>query len=359
MSMTYTPPYIHWKAKSCLLIFLCIFLPCNADARDRLRIVGSSTVYPFSSVAAEIFGRQGDFKTPVVEATGTGAGFKLFCSGFGAHTPDIANASRPVKASELELCRANNVTSIMELKIGYDGIVIASAGSGRKMDFTTRDIFLAMAREVPHQGSLTPNFYKKWNEINPALPDMDIVIYGPPPTSGTRDAFTELLMEKTCAKFPEFAKVYFAKVYKDEKERKLKCQLLREDGAFVEVGENNNITIQKLKSNPGSFGIFGYSYFEENQDTLQASAIDGTAPEPENITSGLYPISRSLFIYFKLAHVGLIPGMTEFAAELTSGGAIGESGYLTNIGLIPLSREDIKQTQETAASMKENVILLP
>lgn len=320
-----------------------------ALARDQIRAVGSSTVYPFASAAAEQFGQGGKFKTPIIESTGTGGGFKLFCSGVGEDTPDISDASRPITDSEKENCKKNGVSKVVEVPIGYDGIVIANAKNSPNFDLTKKQIFMALARQVPGKdGKLVPNPYKKWNEIDSKLPAQEIAVYGPPPTSGTRDAFVELAMEEGCKAAPEFAKAY-----PDEKERKKLCGLLREDGGYIEAGEDDNMIVQKLVSNKNALGIFGYSFLEENSGKVQGSKIDGVAPAMENIENDKYKLSRSLYVYVKGDHLGKIPGISEFVNEMVSEGAIGADGYLTTRGLLPLHDKDKKLARERAASLKK------
>ncbi|TDQ86442.1 phosphate ABC transporter permease subunit PstA/phosphate ABC transporter permease protein PstC,TIGR02138 [Dongia mobilis] len=308
---------------------LVLGLAAPAQARDQIHIVGSSTVYPFSTAVAEHFG-SGEFRAPVVEASGTGGGFKLFCAGLGANTPDIANASRQIKDSEVETCRANGVTEIVEIEIGYDGIVLASSKQAPSRALNLRDLYLALAKTVPVDGALVPNPYRSWNEINPALPAARIEVLGPPPTSGTRDAFLELVMEPACHAFPEVAAIA------DKNQQKALCQTLREDGAYIDAGENDNLIVQKLSGNPAAFGILGYSFLADNLDRLQGSAVDGVAPTEENIIGGAYRIARKLYIYVKKQHLELVPGLGEFVAEFVSDRASGPQGYLADKGMIPM-----------------------
>lgn len=312
-----------------------------ASAGDAIHIVGSSTVYPFTSSAAEQFGALGEFSAPIVEATGTGGGIKIFCSGAGADTPDMTNASRPMKDAEKQECAKNGVKDVTEITLGFDGIVIANAKEGKPLALTTKALFMALAKDVPVDGKLAPNPYKTWKDVDASLPDKKIEIYGPPPTSGTRDAFVEIVMEKGCGQFKEFETAY-----PDGDVRKEKCHLLREDGAFIEAGENDNIIVQKLKANHDAFGIFGYSFLEENAGAVQGATIDGIAPDFEHIADGSYPVARSLYIYVKNAHIGKKEGMVEFLEELTSEDAIGEDGYLPAIGLIPLPEEKQEKVRE-------------
>ncbi|MBF0135730.1 MAG: PstS family phosphate ABC transporter substrate-binding protein [Magnetococcus sp. DMHC-1] len=332
-------------ASTCLVATLT--LASEALAREQIRIVGSSTVFPFSTRVAEQFGKTTKFKTPVVESTGTGGGIKLFCGGVGETHPDIANASRRIKESEVKTCAGNGITAITEVKIGFDGIAIANSKKSPRIKLNLRDIFLALAKEVPVNGKLTANPHKTWKEVNPELPATQIRVLGPPPTSGTRDAFVELAMEGGCKTFPEIAAI------KDEKQFKAVCQTLREDGAYVEAGENDNLIVQKLSADISSIGVFGYSFLEQNLDNIQGSIVGGQEPTLENISSGKYPISRSLFVYIKNAHVGTVPGIKEFVDEFTSDRAWGEEGYLTDKGLIPLPASERSKYRQDAISMKK------
>lgn len=314
-----------------------------AEARDQIRAVGSSTVYPFVTVVAEKFGKAG-FKTPIVESTGTGGGFKLFCAGAGEDSPDISNASRAIKSSEVELCKKNGVNNPIEVKIGFDGIVLANAVKAPTAVIKREQIFLGLARQVPVGGKLVNNPYKNWKEIDASLPDEAIEVYGPPPTSGTRDAFVELVMVEGCKKFKEFETAIA-----DEKEREKACGLIREDGKYIEAGENDNLIIQKLVSNPVAFGIFGYSFLEQNADKVKGATIDGVAPTFDNIASAAYKVSRPLFVYVKREHLGTVKGLKEFATELASTKAIGDDGYLVAKGLIPLPADELKAVQAAVA----------
>lgn len=319
--------------------------------RDGISIVGSSTVYPFSTVVAERFGRTGSFKTPKVESTGTGGGMKLFCGGVGVQYPDITNASRAIKSSELADCKANGVSEVVEVKIGFDGIVFANSNAAPLYELTRKDIFLALAKDIPNpDGSKTtvPNPYRHWNEVNPALPAKPIEVLGPPPTSGTRDAFAELVMEAGCEEFEWVAAL------KDTDKNMFKaiCMAVREDGAYIEAGENDNLIVQKLGANPDALGIFGYSFLEENEDKVHASVIEGTAPDFDTISDGSYKVSRPLFFYVKKQHVGVIPGIAEFVSEFVSERAIGEEGYLTDRGLIPLPEDEYEELTATVEGMK-------
>jgi phosphate transport system substrate-binding protein len=314
-------------------------------ARDYVSIVGSSTVYPFSTVVAERFGRNTDFKTPKIESTGTGGGFKLFCGGIGVEHPDISNASRRIKQSEVDLCAANGVDRIVEVKLGYDGIVIANSREADRTDFTLAQVYLALAENVPDPASgarLVANPYRQWSEIDPALPAVDIEVLGPPPTSGTRDAFLELAMEAGCATFPVVSAL-------EGDAFTAACHTIREDGAFVEAGENDNLIVQKIESNPAAFGIFGYSFLDQNSDKVQGSLIDGVAPDFDAIADGDYPVARPLYFYVKAAHVDVIPGIRELLGEFTSDTAWGDFGYLSDRGLIPMTQAE---RSEVAASVQ-------
>lgn len=318
------------------------------SARDYISIVGSSTVYPFTTTVAEQFGKaNSSFKTPKVESTGTGGGFKLFCGGIGVEYPDVSNASRAIKKSEIETCAKNGVKEIVEIKIGFDGIVVASSKKNAPMPLTVKDLWLGLAKQVPEPGTgkLVTNPFKTWKEVNPDLPAKKIEVLGPPPTSGTRDAFVELVMDVGCEEFPAVKAL-------DKKEAKAICQTIREDGAYIEAGENDNLIVNKLVANPNALGIFGYSFLEENLDKIQGETINGVAPNFENIADGKYPVSRPLFVYIKKAHVGVIPGVTEFVAEYVSDKAMGDEGYLANKGLIPLPAEQRKQAADNAKNLK-------
>lgn len=332
------------------LLIAALSTPAFAVGRDYISIVGSSTVYPFTTVAAEHFGKKTVFKTPKIEATGTGGGFKLFIAGVGVDTPDMVNASRAIKASEFETAAKNGVTEIMEVKIGYDGIVLANSVKGGLLDLSPRDIFLALAKVVPNpDGSetLVNNPYRTWQDVNPKLPALKIEVLGPPPTSGTRDAFVELVMQAGAASFP------WVKALEKSDADKFKALSngIREDGAFVEAGENDNLVVQKLAANPAVFGIFGYSYLEQNPDKIKGALISGVAPEFETIADGSYSVSRPLFVYVKKAHVANIPGLKEFLLELTSEAAWGDEGYLADKGLIPMDEAERAQVRAVVENL--------
>ncbi len=311
-------------------------------ARDYISIVGSSTVYPFATVVAEQFGKTTNFKTPKIESTGSGGGFKLFCAGVGVSHPDITNASRAIKSSEVEKCAANGVTEIVEVKIGYDGIVIANSKAAKQLDLSEKDIFMALAKQVPdpkNPANLIDNPYNTWKDVNPALPATAIEVLGPPPTSGTRDAFVELAMESGAKKFDTLKALRKS----DKKAFKKVAHTLREDGAYIEAGENDNLIVQKLQSNQAALGIFGFSFLDQNTDVIQGSKISGKAPTFEAIGDGSYPVSRPLYFYVKKAHIDVIPGMKAYLAEFSSDKAWGPEGYLADKGLIPMPDDERSQ----------------
>ena len=320
------------------------FAAGSAQARDQIQIVGSSTVFPFSTLVAEQFGNKTSFATPIVESTGSGGGAKLFCAGVGANTPDITNASRRMKKSEFDTCVKNGVTDITEAKIGFDGIVLGNSNDGVYTSITREQIFLALAKEVPVNGELVPNPYTNWSEIDPALPDVRIEVLGPPPTSGTRDAFEELAMEGGAEDNA------FMQDLEDSDEDRWDevATTLREDGAFIEAGENDNLIVQKLVNNPDAVGIFGYSFLVENADRIHGWEIAGIEPNEDTISDGTYPVSRSLFFYVKNAHIGVIPGIEEYVSEFVSEAAIGPGGYTTDVGLIPLPGEERDALRDAA-----------
>jgi phosphate transport system substrate-binding protein len=331
------------------LLAATAFATAATAARDQIRIVGSSTVYPFTTTVAENFGKASGMKTPVVESTGTGGGLKLFCAGVGEGYPDFANASRQIKKSEFEDCAKNGVTDIVEIKIGFDGPSLAHAKGGDKFALTKQQVFQALAKEVPGpDGKLIANPYKNWSDIDPALPAKKIEVLGPPPTSGTRDSFAELVLEKGAEKFETLA----ALKKSDVKAFEAVWKGIREDGAYVEAGENDNLIVQKIESNKDALGIFGFSFLEQNGNLIEGIEIDGVLPTYETISSGDYKVARPLFVYAKKQHVGVVPGMAEFVAEYVSEKAIGEEGYLADKGLIPLPADAEKATMAVASGME-------
>jgi phosphate transport system substrate-binding protein len=332
------------KRTLAIAAFASLAFAASAEARDQIRIVGSSTVFPFSTAVAEQFGKTGSFKTPVVESTGTGGGFKLFCAGVGVDHPDVSNASRAIKESEVKTCAENGVSEITEVKIGYDGIVIANSKATEAYNLTLAQVWLALAKDVPVNGQIVANPYKNWSDIDASLPAVAIEVFGPPPTSGTRDAFVELALDVGCKEFPEIKAL-------EGDAHKAACQTIREDGAFIEAGENDNLIVQKLEANPQALGVFGYSFLDQNADKIQGSAVDGVAPTFDAIADGSYPVSRPLFIYVKNAHVGVIPGLKEYVAEYMSDRASGDEGYLADKGLIPLPAEEHKEVMAKATNL--------
>ena len=294
-----------------------------ATARDQIRIVGSSTVFPFSTAVAEQFGKTTDFATPVVESTGSGGGLKLFCAGVGAEHPDMTNSSRRMKAKEFTMCQDNGVTEVVESVIGYDGIVVANANSGPTFALTLDQVVIALAANGPMPST--------WDQVDPSLPAIAIEVLGPPPSSGTRDAFEELVMHEGC-----------------ELTDLVECEgvSIREDGVFVEAGENDNLIVSKLEANPNALGVFGFSFLDQNSDVIKGASIDGIEPTFDNIADGEYEISRSLYYYIKVAHIGVIPGIAEYAAEFSSEAAAGEEGYLTDKGLIPLYEDEFEENAD-------------
>ena len=328
-----------------LLNFVFIY---SVTSRDQINVVGSSTVYPFSTVVAENFGNKTGIKVPKIESTGSGGGMKLFCKGLGTSHPDITNASRRIKKNEFNQCKENGI-DVVEIKVGYDGIVIANSKKAKLLNLTKRQIFLALAKQVPEGnkegGSLVDNPNKKWSDIDPNLPNKKIEVLGPPPTSGTRDAFNELAIEGGCKTFPKLKAIK----KQDKKKYKAICRAVREDGAFIEAGENDNLIVQKLVENENAFGVFGFSFLIENEDKIQGSTIDGMAPTMETIADKSYGVSRPLYFYVKLAHVDVIPGIREFLAEYTSEDSWGPGGYLEERGMIPMpenEREFFKKNAE-------------
>ena len=345
--MTKTPLAI--AAAAALALTASVALTDAAEARDQIRIVGSSTVFPFATVVAEEFGKTTDNKTPVVESTGSGGGLKLFCAGVGVDHPDITNASRRIKLSEVDRCAENGVTDITEVKFGFDGIVLANSKAIEPFSITLQQLFLALAKDVPSDGGMVANPNQTWADVDASLPAVKIEVLGPPPTSGTRDAFVELAMEGGCMTFPDIE----ALKKQDKKAYKVLCHSIREDGAFVEAGENDNLIVQKLKANPSALGIFGYSFLDQNRDKVQGSTINGVAPDFDTIADGSYPVSRSMYFYVKKAHVGVIPGIEEYIATFTDEDAWGPYGYLADKGLIPLPDADREAMRAQATAFAQ------
>ncbi len=327
---------------------IAISAPALAQ-RDQIRIVGSSTVYPFTTAVAEQLGKSGGIKTPVVESTGTGGGMKLFCGGVGPTHPDITNASRAILKGEFEQCQKNGVTDIVELKVGIDGLTIAQAKTGPALQLTLAQVYLALAAQVPDKdGKLVANPHKNWSDIDKALPNIKIEVLGPPPTSGTRDSFHELFMEAGAMQIKALAELRKS----DRKAFDNAWKTIRQDGFYVEAGENDNVIVQKLEANRNAFGIFGYSFLEENLAKLRGIAIDGVTPEYDNIAGGKYKGSRPLFVYVKKQHVGVIPGIDKFVAEYVSPKAMSKDGYLARKGLVALPKAEADKVATAAKAMK-------
>jgi phosphate transport system substrate-binding protein len=327
------------KLKTIFITAVAVMISSQAIAREQIKIVGSSTVYPYSTVVAERFGKQGKFKTPVVESTGTGGGFKSFCGGVGVQHPDMTGASRAIKKDEVELCIKNGVTEIIELPIGNDGLTFAHSIKAKDVNFTKAQLWKAIAHDVVVDGKLVKNPYKNWNEIDKSLPDLKIEILVAPPTSGTRDAWDDLIMGKGC----------------DEAFKKLadpkNCTKYREDAAVIEAGENDTLIVQKISSTPNAFGYFGYSYLIANKDKIKAAKIDGIAPSIEGIQKYTYPVARPLFLYAKKAHATVIPGFKEFLTEYTGKTAVGSTGYLFKVGLVPNAKETEEKVRDVAVKL--------
>ena len=341
-----------------------------AVARDHVEIVGSSTVYPFATVVAEQYGRKSG-STPKIESTGSGGGLKLFCNGMGANTPDITNASRRIKQSEIDKCAKNGIKDIVEVRVGYDGIVVANSKQGAKFDLTTQDLALALAKQIPGKdGKLIDNPYSKWSDVRKGLPNIAIEVLGPPPSSGTRDAFAELALEAGFKKYADYKKLRGSKDEaeikalmeklgipasafnkKGKKVFKKVAHALREDGKYIEMGENDNLIIQKLIANPNAVGVFGFSFLDQNADKIQGASINGKQPTFEAIADSSYPISRPLQFYVKKAHVGKIPGIEGYLAEFTSEKAFGEEGYLSEKGLIPMPKAERECNRAAATQL--------
>ena len=327
--------------KSIVAALVAVFAVASVAEAREIRIVGSSTVYPFTTIVGESFAAEGN-TAPVIESTGTGGGMKLFCAGVGESHPDFTNASRAIKSSEVEKCKANGITPL-EMKVGYDGIVFANSKEGASFEVTPLELYLALAKDIPQaDGTLKENTYTNWNEINPNFPNQKIEVLGPPPSSGTRDAWVELVMEKGCKTF-DWVK---AMKKKDKKKYKGICHGIREDGAFVEAGENDNLIIQKLANNPDAFGIFGYSFLDQNTDVIKGTVIGGVAPTFESIADGSYPASRGLYVYAKKEHMGKIKGMTEFMELYLSDDMAGADGSLGDAGLIPLPQKELDEVRQ-------------
>ena len=323
---------------------LALGISTQAEARTQMRAVGSSTVYPFAKIVAERIARANPrLGTPIIESTGTGGGMKLFCAGVGERFPDVENASRRMKGSEAKQCASNGVTQITEIQVGIDGIAFATATSTPIPNLTTRDVYLALAKTPFGK----PNRAKTWRDVNPKLPNLPIRVYGPPPTSGTRDALGELIMTAGCDSNPGMAALKKA----DENKYKAVCTGMREDGGYIEAGENDNLIVQKIEANPGTIGIFGYSYLEENAGRVKGLPINGVVPTYQTISAFKYPGARPLYIYIKNAHANAIPAVRAYAAEFTKESAFGPNGYLLRAGLISAPNNVRARSQQAARAL--------
>ncbi|SLN31352.1 Phosphate-binding protein PstS precursor [Pseudoruegeria aquimaris] len=319
-----------------------------AAARDEIRIVGSSTVFPYTQAVAEQFANNTGAPSPIVESTGTGGGMQIFCGGIGEQHPDITGASRAMKKSEFDLCVSNGVTEVTEALIGFDGLSMAVARSNDfDWDLTLGEIYLALGAQVPVNGEWVDNPYTKWSEINPDLPDTDILAYGPPPTSGTRDAWVELAMHAGCEELDFVKEGGFDGDWVEEN-----CSRMRTDGPFVEAGENDNLIVQRLEADPNAVGIFGYSFLYENLDKLKGVKIEGVEPSTDTIADKSYPVSRPLYFYVKNAHRGVIPNLEEFIEEYMSDDALEAGGYLSERGLVALSEDRLRELQDAVLDGK-------
>jgi len=323
------------QIKTLVLTLSGLLIAAPAMAREEIRIVGSSTVFPYTQAVAENFVNLTGAPSPIVESTGTGGGMKIFCGGIGEGFPDVTGASRAMKSSEYELCQSNGVTDISEALIGFDGLSMAvSRASDVDWNLSLEDIYLALAAQVPVNGVWVDNPYKTWADVNADLPEIEILAYGPPPTSGTRDAFVELAMHEGCKELDFVQEGGFDKDWVNDN-----CSRMRQDGPFVEAGENDNLIVQRLNADENAMGIFGYSFLFENLDALKGVEIAGVAPSTDTIADKSYPISRPLYVYFKNAHRGVIPNLEEFVEEYMSDDALEEDGYLAERGLVALPED--------------------
>lgn len=318
----------HRIAPHCLLL-LCSLVAAASQPREYIRVVGSSTLFPFASSVAEAFGRQGRYKTPIVESVGTGSGFKLFCSGIGTATPDVTDASRPMTSAESAACARNGVGRVVGIRVGLDGMLLVNARSAPTFALTREQLYLALAKTVPVRGRLMPNPFRRWSEISPSLPNLSIQVYGPAPNHGTRDAFVALALTPACERIAEIRAL-------PAEDRTRHCQTIRDDGAWIDVAGDYALLFNRLLRNTEAVGLLGFSYLERNRDRIKAASIDGVLPTVDSISNWKYPLSRPLFIYVKQAHVGLVPGLPEFVQEFVSDRALGPQGYLVSQGLMPL-----------------------
>ena len=319
-----------------------------AGTRDRVSVVGSATLFPLASVVGETFGHRGRWKTPTVESTGTGQGFRLFCGGVGPETPDITDASRPMSPEERAACARNQVGEVVALRVGLDGILIANGRSAARFDLTREHLYRALARKVPVNGKLVANPYRRWRDVDPRLPDLPILVYGPAPNHGTRDAFVQLAMRPACERQAEVRAL-------DEAGRRAACESMREDGAWVDVTGDYSVLLARLVAEPRAVGVLGYGFLDRNRDRVQAARIDGIVPTLDAILSGTYPLSRPLFLYVKSAHVGRVPGLKEFLNEFLSERASGSEGYLVDAGLVPQRQDALDAERRKIAAMGTRV----
>jgi phosphate transport system substrate-binding protein len=333
--------------KTIIATCLTLIFVNNALAIEQIRISGSSTLYPLINVVAEEFKKNIRFQKPSIESVGTGGGFMFFCLGEKEKTIDIITASRPIKKREKELCKNNGITDITEIKIGHDGIIVANSKDASKFNFTKRQLFLATAKKVPVNGEIADNPYTAWNQIDPSLPATKIEIYGPPKTSGTRDSFASNILQAACVDLVEFKEAYFSLG-----NRQKACSLIREDGVYIDFGEDDNLIIAKIKENKNAFGIFGFSYLYHNSTYIQAANVDEIEPTFENISNKKYPLSRPLYIYVNNSHLNRNNGTKDFVTELVSSDSIGKNGYLVKEGLVPLTEDELKQIQFKVYNMQ-------
>ena len=331
--------------KSLVVLFSMLILSTNAHARDYISIAGSSTVLPFATIIAEKLGNNPAIKTPVVESGGSSVGKKNVCQGVGTQYIDIGNASSRMKVKELEYCNAQGVT-LTEIKVGYDGIVVANSRKGPQLVISRADLGKALTAKIPQEdGTWIDNPYTHWNQVNPDLPNIPIKVMGPPTTSGTRASFVEMINEKGYCKTDELAK----KALKIAGEKAKVCRAMRTDGAYIEAGEQDNLIVQKLQDDPEAFGIFGFSYLDQNSDTIQGAVLDGVEPSFDSIADGEYKASRALYFYVKHNHIGVVPGIEEYMKEWTKHWT--DDGVLADAGMIPLPEEEMSEMKSRISSL--------
>ncbi|QGR02236.1 phosphate ABC transporter substrate-binding protein [Ehrlichia ruminantium] len=335
-----------------ILFLLSMMLPTDSNSQH-IHVVGSSTAFPFIAAIAEEFGRFSDYGTPIIESVGSGMGFSMFCQGVGKSTPDIVMSSRKVKGAEIELCKSNNVNDIIEIIIGYDGIVIANSNNSNKLDFTKKDLFQALSKystSEEYTQNMPANDFKYWSEINSRFPNVDIEIYGPYKNTGTYNILIEEIMQDSCINHKNFIEVY-----PDLKKREHACSMIRNDGKYIEVAANENIIIQKIAKNNAAFGIFSFSFLIQNQDKIHGNKIAGVEPTYETISSGKYILSRPIYIYIKQKHISGFPGLKEFIKAILKQESIGKNGYLVGLGFIPLSNSELENTRNRITNILEKI----